>query len=73
MGTRVNEYQTQLAVILFPDKQPVWLYMTFPATFVLACQFVGMVFFGQLPFLLQDIKHGSEGMNIKSTADAKFK
>ena len=44
--TRIHEYQTQLAVILFPNEQPVGLHVALPTAFVLARQFVWAIIIG---------------------------
>lgn len=69
MCSSIHQYQIELSVILFPDQQPIGLYVAFPTTFVFPLKFVWTIFLGQLTLFLQDVKHNREGCDIQPTAD----
>ena len=72
VSTRINEYQLQLSVVLFPYQEPVRIDVTLPATLVFPLQFMGTVLLGECSLLLQDVKHRREVLNVQTTTGTEF-
>ncbi len=72
MSTRIDEYQLQLSIILFPYHEPVWIDVTLPAAPVFPLQFMGTILLREFPLLLQDVKHRREVLNVQATTDTEF-
>ena len=52
VSTRIDKYQLQLPVILFPYQEPVGIDVTLPATFVFPLQFMWALLLGEFSLLL---------------------
>lgn len=70
MSSCMGERKNQLLLVLLPDHEPIRLQMAFPKTFILAVQLVGLVFGGQLPFLLQNSGSSFEDFHIAAPLHA---
>ena len=70
--TRIDKYQLQLSVILFPYQEPVWIDVTLPAALVFPLQLMRTVLLGEFSLLLQDIKYRREVLNVQTTTGTEF-
>ena len=61
-----SKKERQFHVVLFPYKQPISFYMTFPTASIIARQFVGAIFGWQLPVGFKDSDNGLKQFHVIS-------